>query len=119
MAMKQLSVVVILGILFVGCTDEIANPPPAPNTEQTDAVSGVLVPDVVGRDLRRAFNALERAGFVVDISTLPKAERGYATRFQTHPRVQVVEMDPPPGTEVEEGTTIAILEAECPRDKLC
>ncbi|MBK5227599.1 MAG: PASTA domain-containing protein [Actinobacteria bacterium] len=97
----------------------MADLPPQPDVQETDAVGGVQVPDVVGRDLRRAFNALERAGFVVDVSALSKSERGYATRYQTHPRVRVVEMDPLPGTLVEEGTTIAILEAECPRDSIC
>ena len=114
-----LSALALVGLLFVGCTEEVVDPPPPPDVQETDAVSEVQVPDVVGLDLRRAFNALERAGFVVDVSALPKGERGYATRYQTHPRVKVVEMDPPPGTQVEEGTTIAILKAECLRDSIC
>lgn len=79
----------------------------------------VSVPDVVGLDLVKAIDALHDAGFSVDTSGLNKVARGYATGNQTHPRVRVVEMDPAPDTEVEEGTTIFILKAECPRGNLC
>lgn len=118
--MKQLlSGVALAGLLFVGCTQEAADPAPSPDVQETDSASAVAVPDVISLDLRKAVNTLQGAGLTVDLSALSKSERGYATGQQTHPRVWVVEMDPPPGTEVEEGTSIVILKAECPRDSLC
>jgi hypothetical protein len=81
------------------------------------AENQVNVPDIVGVDIVEAIARLEEEGFKVDVSALHKSERGYAAGNQTHPRVQVTEMDPPPGTEVSEGTTIAILDAECPPRK--
>lgn len=110
---------VTVGLLLGGCTDERANPAPPPDAQETPEANTIQVPDVVGLDLVLAVNALQAVGLKVDLSALSKIERGYAGGNQTHPRVQVVEMDPAPGTEVEEGTTIVILKAECPRDKLC
>lgn len=74
----------------------------------------VEVPDVTGVDLVKAIARLEDAGLRVDVSALPEGAQGYASGFQTHPAVQVTETDPSPGTEVDEGSTVAILDAACP-----
>lgn len=72
---------------------------------------------MVGVDLVKAIAKLEAEGLAVDVSALSKIERGYATGFQTHPRVQVIDLDPSPGTEVNQGTSVTILDAECPPRK--
>jgi hypothetical protein len=87
--------------------------------QNSSPVGQLEIPDVIGTDLRRAVSILEDIGLEVDVSALPKIERGYATGFQTHPRVKVVEMDPPSGTQVQEGATVAILRAECSRKEPC
>ncbi len=93
---------VIVGLLLGGCTDERADPAPPPDAQEIPEANTIQVLDVVGRDLVRAVNAIEAAGLKVDVSALSKTERGYADGNQTHPRVQVVVMDPLPGAEVEE-----------------
>lgn len=114
----------LLGVLIVtlvsvaGCTSDegrspIGQPVPEANTEERS----IQVPDVIGVDLVKAIARLEEARLAVDVSALPKSFRGYATGLQTHPRVQVTHMDPPPGANVREGTTIAILHAKCPARK--
>jgi hypothetical protein len=123
--MKKLSLALLSLLSLVGftCGDSGPHPPPPPEATDTSPaqVDGVQVPDVIGVDLVKARVRLEQRGFEVDLSALPKTVRGYATGFQTHPRVQVTRMDPLPGTTVQQGATIVILDAECPprKDDVC
>ena len=119
MTKRLISCFVALGFSLTACNQKATEPPTPSPAGTTDRADGVTVPDVMGQDLVRAVARLEEAGLDVDLSALPEAARGYATGFQTHPRVQVVEMDPPPGTLVDKGTEVAILRAECPQDEPC
>lgn len=120
-AVAVLSCVLVLAEFT--CQDSGPHDPPPREAVPATNVTGpvVEVPDIIGVDLAVAVDRLEAAGLEADLSALPKTVRGYASGFQTHPRVWVTKMDPPPGTEVEPGTAVAVLEAECPRrnERVC
>jgi len=85
---------------------------PAPDTEVAegttvnivvstgpDAPAVVPVPDVVGQDAADARTTLEAAGFIVEITELDS---------ETVEAGLVIDMNPAAGTEVAEGTTVAL-----------
>lgn len=115
--MKRLFVLLALALTVGACTSDSSTGEDECSPDAACAPT-VSVPDVVGLDIFKAVNELEEAGLAVDVSALPKRERAYSRR-ENHPRMRVVEMDPPPGTRVEEGTSIAILETECVPGRSC
>ena len=121
---KGLFAALAISLWAVACTDQV----PSPQAEATPSTQspaestsprepGIEVPDVIGMDLVKAIAALKAAGLDADVSELSRSARGYATGFQSHPRVRVTKMNPPPGTNVSDGTTIAIVDADCPPRK--
>jgi hypothetical protein len=121
--LRRAAFVLMVGLSLAaqGCTGDRSPPArPSASTAPTSAPEGlVVVPDVVGDDLRKAVRRLEQAGLDVDLSPLSEEERTYAAGFRTHPRVAVDEVDPPVGTDVEEGSSVVILEASCPETRPC
>ena len=71
--------------------------PPGPAAPETPAA--VAVPEVVGQDVLTACSAVSRAGLVCDPQEDPEASGG---------RGEVVDSDPPAGTQVPSGSTVVL-----------
>lgn len=77
------------------------------------------VPDVEHRELREAHRALLDAGFDVRFSRELPLRRGLEDYVVNDgsaiaPKPWVGDIDPEPGTSLEEGATVTITEIECP-----
>jgi serine/threonine-protein kinase len=70
-----------------------------------DGTKTVPVPNVVGRDVDQATTILERKGFEVDTTARPSNK----------PEDQVLEQDPAPGEDADEGSTVTLTISGGPR----
>lgn len=107
--------VLVLGAFGTACDgDPVSDSTPVPTTTpvvQTPPPDTSL-DELVGVDLARAVKRLERRGYDVDLSRLPRGARVYASGFATHPMVVVTDL------EVRNGTVV-VLGAECPERSPC
>jgi beta-lactam-binding protein with PASTA domain len=91
-------------VVVLGSCSACANREPRVPTEQLQPV-----PDVVGATVADARDALEAAGFIVDVVSASTAA-GMPTPC---PKAKVVAQDPAPDSDVRRATTVTLTARRC------
>ncbi|MBK5229330.1 MAG: PASTA domain-containing protein [Actinobacteria bacterium] len=108
-----LGTLALAGLLFVGCTEDVADPPPPPDTE---TIGEALVPDVEHANAQEAYEQLRSEGFRIRFAAdIHPSQRKYVKgEAMMNPELWVNQIEPSPGSHVTPGSIVTIVSLECP-----